>query len=477
MAKQNYEVPYPQPDDDPITCCTLHITHLPTNYSKEEMTKIFKVFSGFLSVHFYGKYGYAYFDEDSNAAAARNILRAQTNLVVSFAKNAVKPAVDAADHSDDLLAKTAVSTIAPFSVAPPSVTNHQAPIQSYQQSFLSAPFQRSVHLGHHRRASAADVEHQSFMNPPFRKESPLPSGEPQKVMQRWGHQRKVSSIELGQHNNPPVPTMPWGRSASYMNSRLSNEDRLWQPMSSAAHPSVAFDPDEGADILQEVSKVHDRRNNSMMDPLLGGRIPAPAAANRYPYVDGDVSSLVDSLSPLTLSESNTPRTSPHLRHMQQPQPSQRPFAVPGPIVSLSPPHSDSRSALSWTASSSGLQAPEPLPRELAFQQELSRVFQANQSSMFSHDIGFAPDAPIIMGAAAVSGSPGYSSRPSNPASMGLGGLTFRPDDFDYVPPVNQDPIISSGPKWSFDLPRDHIPATSSDWTPLSSRAQLDFGLN
>lgn len=45
----------------------------------------------FSEAHFYGKYGYAYFDNEENAANSRQVLRAETNLVVSFAKSAPKP--------------------------------------------------------------------------------------------------------------------------------------------------------------------------------------------------------------------------------------------------------------------------------------------------------------------------------------------------------------------------------------------------
>lgn len=46
-AKQYYEVPYPQPDDDGrVACKILHITHLPTNYTKIEIEKIFGLFPG-----------------------------------------------------------------------------------------------------------------------------------------------------------------------------------------------------------------------------------------------------------------------------------------------------------------------------------------------------------------------------------------------------------------------------------------------
>lgn len=45
----------------------------------------------FNEAHFYGKYGYAYFESEHYASVARHVLRSETNLVVSFAKNAPKP--------------------------------------------------------------------------------------------------------------------------------------------------------------------------------------------------------------------------------------------------------------------------------------------------------------------------------------------------------------------------------------------------
>ena len=48
-AKQYYEVPYPQPDDDTrVPCRILHITHLPTNYTRNEIEKIFGLFQGYV---------------------------------------------------------------------------------------------------------------------------------------------------------------------------------------------------------------------------------------------------------------------------------------------------------------------------------------------------------------------------------------------------------------------------------------------
>src|SRR5690606_16645721 len=50
-AKQAYEVPYPQPDEEgSAVSSVLHVTHLPNNYSVGEMIKIFHTFQGHVLV-------------------------------------------------------------------------------------------------------------------------------------------------------------------------------------------------------------------------------------------------------------------------------------------------------------------------------------------------------------------------------------------------------------------------------------------
>ncbi|KAI8607140.1 hypothetical protein BC830DRAFT_1175649, partial [Chytriomyces sp. MP71] len=97
-ARQNYTVPYPQPDDDldfqlddnftgsDMRPRVIHITHLPQNYIRDELTVICNELDGFQSIQFYGKYCYASFVTHECAAIARFLLRHQTNLVVTFAK-------------------------------------------------------------------------------------------------------------------------------------------------------------------------------------------------------------------------------------------------------------------------------------------------------------------------------------------------------------------------------------------------------
>ncbi|KAI8920205.1 hypothetical protein DFJ77DRAFT_507587 [Powellomyces hirtus] len=87
-AQKNYRVPYPQPEEDSAPCKAIHVTHLPTNYSKDEMCKVFRAFPGFIKVQFHGKYGYVFFEEGQSAATCWRTLRLETNLVVSYAKNA-----------------------------------------------------------------------------------------------------------------------------------------------------------------------------------------------------------------------------------------------------------------------------------------------------------------------------------------------------------------------------------------------------
>lgn len=62
----------------------------------------------FTEAHFYGKYGYSYFDTELNASHARQVLRAETNLVVSFAKSAPRPV-----SSTDLSASPSEESQAP----------------------------------------------------------------------------------------------------------------------------------------------------------------------------------------------------------------------------------------------------------------------------------------------------------------------------------------------------------------------------
>ncbi|KAJ1552880.1 hypothetical protein HK405_009712 [Cladochytrium tenue] len=96
LAKQSYTVPYPQPEDDPANLGivdTIHLTHLPPNYTQDEMRSMCCWLDGFESMQFHGKYLYVRFAHASQAAEAREILRQETNLVVTFshAKRAPPP--------------------------------------------------------------------------------------------------------------------------------------------------------------------------------------------------------------------------------------------------------------------------------------------------------------------------------------------------------------------------------------------------
>ncbi|KAJ3416193.1 hypothetical protein HDV05_002838 [Chytridiales sp. JEL 0842] len=87
VARQSYVVPYPQPEDCYIEQSkTLHVTHLPPNYTQEEMIRVFQLFEGFDSAQFFPKYSYVKFTESELALKARTYLRTETNLVVTFAK-------------------------------------------------------------------------------------------------------------------------------------------------------------------------------------------------------------------------------------------------------------------------------------------------------------------------------------------------------------------------------------------------------
>ncbi|KAI8824362.1 uncharacterized protein EV422DRAFT_318034 [Fimicolochytrium jonesii] len=87
-AQKNYRVPYPQPEEETAPSKAIHVTHLPTNYSKDEMCKVFRAFPGFLSMQFHGKYAYVFYESGMAASKCWITLRQETNLVVSYAKNA-----------------------------------------------------------------------------------------------------------------------------------------------------------------------------------------------------------------------------------------------------------------------------------------------------------------------------------------------------------------------------------------------------
>lgn len=128
-AKQRYRIPYPQPDDDNLPAKVLHITHLPNNYTREEMLKVFNGFKGFVLASFHGKYAYVQFDSEESAAEIWTILRTSTNLVISYARNMVR----ADDHvgnsglnTDDL-----VSSSSSFSSSSQSTGHHNNSINHY----------------------------------------------------------------------------------------------------------------------------------------------------------------------------------------------------------------------------------------------------------------------------------------------------------------------------------------------------------
>ncbi|KAJ3032047.1 UNVERIFIED_CONTAM: hypothetical protein HDU68_008080 [Siphonaria sp. JEL0065] len=110
----------------------IHITHLPPNYTKEEVLVMCQDLTG--SIQFYGKYCYATFENHASATNARRDLRIQTNLVVTFAKP--KPVTSATDlvnsnldgQQDDRVSATiAKATIKPQST-PFEKPSHRSPI-------------------------------------------------------------------------------------------------------------------------------------------------------------------------------------------------------------------------------------------------------------------------------------------------------------------------------------------------------------
>ncbi|KAJ3234259.1 hypothetical protein HDU81_001544 [Chytriomyces hyalinus] len=86
-AKNTYHVPYPQPrDTESPSTNVIHLTHLPPNYTRDELFVLCSDFDGFQSIQFYGKYCYARFVTHQCAYLAWASLRQETNLVVTFAK-------------------------------------------------------------------------------------------------------------------------------------------------------------------------------------------------------------------------------------------------------------------------------------------------------------------------------------------------------------------------------------------------------
>ncbi|KAJ3096437.1 Serine/threonine-protein kinase smg1 [Phlyctochytrium planicorne] len=87
FARQTYFVPYPQPDDaDVEASASLHVTHLPQNYARSELVSVGLGFPGFESIKFFQKYCYLTFQDEASAKHAREILREETNLVVTYAR-------------------------------------------------------------------------------------------------------------------------------------------------------------------------------------------------------------------------------------------------------------------------------------------------------------------------------------------------------------------------------------------------------
>ncbi|TPX69619.1 hypothetical protein SpCBS45565_g02335 [Spizellomyces sp. 'palustris'] len=132
-AQKNYKVPYPQPEEESSRCKVIHVTHLPTNYSKEEMCKVFRSFPGFLKVEFHGKYGYVFFETDQAASKCWRRLRQETNLVVSYAKNAKLDDEDLLSvEREQLMMRNNLNNLQPFYQAGPKLYP-PAPIPRFVQ--------------------------------------------------------------------------------------------------------------------------------------------------------------------------------------------------------------------------------------------------------------------------------------------------------------------------------------------------------
>ncbi|KAJ3326062.1 hypothetical protein HDU76_013053 [Blyttiomyces sp. JEL0837] len=115
FAKQNYELPYPQPDDQELylqDVNVLHLTHLPPNYSNQEIVSICKGFPGYEHVQFCGKYCYASYRTHTQASQVHMILRTETNLVVTFSRNKkrISPLVVIGPSTANIPATTTITT-------------------------------------------------------------------------------------------------------------------------------------------------------------------------------------------------------------------------------------------------------------------------------------------------------------------------------------------------------------------------------
>ncbi|KAJ3006017.1 hypothetical protein HKX48_000340 [Thoreauomyces humboldtii] len=143
-AQKNYRVPYPQPEEDSAPCKAIHVTHLPTNYTKEEMCKVFRAFPKFIKVQFHGKYGYVFFEDGQAASTCWRTLRTETNLVVSYAKNAKLEEEDTLTyHLEKLATKTAHLKHTISSITSPV----DGPMHVIQEAgALSNPMQAFYHI-------------------------------------------------------------------------------------------------------------------------------------------------------------------------------------------------------------------------------------------------------------------------------------------------------------------------------------------
>jgi hypothetical protein len=120
-----------------------------------------------VEAHFYGKYGYAYFDTEQSASHARQILRGETNLVVSFAKSAPKPVTSDASSEDaqvptprfSVIMKTvkAVAPAAEGGVPPPrpiqTESSNSTGVRKSKQQTVPQPRQRKQQGGKQQQQS------------------------------------------------------------------------------------------------------------------------------------------------------------------------------------------------------------------------------------------------------------------------------------------------------------------------------------
>ncbi|RKO97092.1 hypothetical protein CXG81DRAFT_19388 [Caulochytrium protostelioides] len=175
IARQDYQIPYPQPDAEPISM-TLHVTHLPVRFTPTEMSKFFQRFKGFFEAQYFEKYAYVIFLDEECAVCAHDELRDTTNLVVSFSKHIRTSAITKAAPAAAVAATTTqaganVRTVSPsgmvssYGMPTASSAGHTTSTAHSQLHRLNVPpinttsaLQYSAELGSHSDAGSPSTD-------------------------------------------------------------------------------------------------------------------------------------------------------------------------------------------------------------------------------------------------------------------------------------------------------------------------------